>query len=115
MSRSSTSHEWKQYAISDSFSRIPNEYVCHVCHVEDAVRIFEDGEIRPSLVSDESKLRTTRTIVTWLSPNHWVNGFRYGNVAFQFEWKRLIAGKQLYWVEAITWNCLSPSTHISMR
>jgi hypothetical protein len=89
--------EWQQFA--DHFYSVPNLFVFHVCHTEDAIRIFEDGEIRPSLICDESKLRTTRTSVSWLSPNNWVNGFRYGNVAFKFDWKRVIEGKRLYWVE----------------
>src|SRR5215470_17742194 len=99
---SAKNREWHQYAIANSFSA-PNRYVFHVCHVDDAFRIFEDGEIHPSLVCDESKLRTTRTSVVWLSPNDWRQGFRYGSVAFKFEWKRLVEGKQLYWVEAVNY------------
>ena len=102
--------EWKQFAVgepsaSDNWTNVdccPFEAVSHVCHINDAFRIFEDDEVRPSLVADESKLRTTRTSVTWLSPNTWVNGSRYGNISFNFNWSELIRGKNFYWVEAIT-------------
>lgn len=102
--------EWKQFAVGEPSAfdnRInvdccPFETVSHVCHIHDAFRIFEDDEVRPSLVADESKLRSTRTSVTWLSPNTWVNGSRYGNISFNYNWSELIRGKNFYWVEAIT-------------
>jgi hypothetical protein len=52
-------------------------------------------------VWDESKLRNTRTCVSWVSPNYWVNGSIYGNIRFDFDWKELIEGKRFYWVEAM--------------
>lgn len=67
--------------------------------------MLEDGRIRSSLVCDESCLNNTRTCVAWLSPNHWSNGSLYGNVEFRFDWRRLLAGKKLFWVEAMeTYN-----------
>lgn len=77
----------------------PFEEVSHIAHVSDALRILEDGVIRSSLVWDESKLRTKRTCVSWVSPNSWSKGSLYGNVEFAFDWKTLVSNKQLYWVE----------------
>lgn len=82
----------------------PLKHVFHIAHVLDAYRIFEDRKLRSSLVWDESKLRNTRTCVTWLSPNTWVNGSFYGNIGFRFEWEELIRGKSFYWVEAIEYS-----------
>ena len=80
----------------------PLETVGHVAHIQDAVRILEDGTIRSSLIWDESCLRDTRTCVSWVSPNSWYQGSIYGNVRFQFKWSTLIKGKVFYWVEAMT-------------
>lgn len=80
----------------------PLETVYHICHVGEAFRVFEDKRIRSSLVWDESKLKNTRTCVSWVSPNLWVNGSIYGNIRFDFSWKDLVEGKRFYWVEAIT-------------
>jgi len=75
--------------------------VAHVAHVQNALSIVADGLFRPGLVSDKSKLRTTRTLVTWLSPKQFHQGYRYGNVSFHFDWPRLFAIPDLrfYWVE----------------
>ena len=82
----------------------PLETVFHICHVGEAFRVFEDERIRSSLVWDESKLRNTRTCVSWVSPNSWIDGSIYGNIRFDFDWKRLVEGKQFYWVEAIAYS-----------
>jgi hypothetical protein len=104
--------EWQEYAVGKP-STTPNwtepdcrpfETVSHVAHIDDAFRIFEDNEVRPSLIFDESKLKTTRISVSWLSPNTWADGSRYGNVSYEFNWKKLIEGKNFYWVEAIKYG-----------
>ncbi len=79
----------------------PFETVSHVCHLRDAYRIFEDGRVRSSLVWDESKLRNTRTCVSWVSPNTWFQGSIFGNISFEFEWRKLVHEKKLFWVEGI--------------
>jgi hypothetical protein len=76
--------------------------VHHVTHIDAALRILEDGQIAQSLIFDESILNETRTTVAWMSPNFWVNGSRYGNVQFSFDFAELASGRSLYWVEAIT-------------
>src|SRR5438067_10150035 len=101
--------EWEDYAVgkpsSESNWTNPNcspfEKVYHIAHVSDALRIFEDRTIRSSLVSDESKLRTTRASVVWLSSNTWVNGSYYGHIRFNFDWRKLIESKLLFWIEAM--------------
>ncbi len=105
-----TRPEWSAYQVGKASSNPrwtnqdcePFDMVYHICHVHDALRVFEDGRIRSSLVWDESRLRNTRTCVSWVSPNLWFSGSIYGNVRFDFEWRELIKGKWFYWVEAIT-------------
>lgn len=76
--------------------------VYHIAHVPDACRILEDGEIKARLIGDESRLRKTRTSVSWVSANSWAYGSIYGNVQFEFRWQDLIKDKRAYWVEAMT-------------
>jgi len=103
--------EWAPYAVGSPSLRpnwtnddcCPFESVFHVCHVQDAYRIFEDGKIRSSLVWDESRLKNTRTCVSWVSPNTWAAGSIYGNICFEFDWRELVQGKRLFWVEAISY------------
>jgi hypothetical protein len=79
----------------------PFDEVWHVTHIPNALTILDHGAIRPQLVYDESILNTRRTLVNWVSPNHWVRDYRYGNVAFNFDWYQFVKGKQYYWVESI--------------
>jgi hypothetical protein len=100
------------YAVGEPSSRpnwtnpdcCPFEKVYHVAHVSDAYRIFEDRKIRSSLVSDESKLRTARASVVWLSPNTWIQGSFYGQIRFDFNWRELAEDKKFYWVEAMRYG-----------
>ena len=79
----------------------------HVTHTASALRILEDGRIARGLIHDESILNAYRTTVTWLSPNHWHWGSRYGNVEFSFDFEKLVAGRRVYWVESIA--CKPPA------
>jgi hypothetical protein len=107
----SAKREWAPYVVGSPSTRpnrvnddcSPFESVFHVCHVKDAYRIFEDGKIRSSLVWDESRLKNTRTCVSWVSPNTWAAGSIYGNICFEFDWRELVQGKRFFWVEAITY------------
>ena len=102
--------EWEKYKVGVPSSGKGNALDCwpfttvsNVGHVDHALRIVSDGQIRRNLVSDASKLNTERVLVVWLSPNHWgAKGFRYGNVAFTFDFAALVHGKNYYWVEAMT-------------
>jgi hypothetical protein len=95
--------EWEKYKIDGELAETATELdtVRHIAHVPHARRIIEDRKIRAGLVYDESHLKTSRISVTWVSANTWNQGSIYGTVEFQFDWKMLIAGKNVYWVEAI--------------
>src|SRR3990172_1907525 len=82
----------------------PLTTISHVTHVEMALRVLKDGVIRSGLVFDESKLNRERILVTWLSPNYWAPGFRYGNVRLSFDWQSIVAGKRYYWVESMAYG-----------
>ncbi len=102
-------HQWEYFKVgtpSDSNAWIekscePFDSVHHICHLDDAIRIIDDGSIRSSLIWDESCLNNTRTCVSWLSPNDWGNGSIYGNVQFNYNWIDIINNKSFYWVEAM--------------
>lgn len=84
-----------------SFSQIS-----HVSHFNNAINIFQAGLINAGLVFDASLLNRSRILVVWLSPNDWhgAGGFRYGNIRFNFDWEKLIADKNYYWVESIAYG-----------
>lgn len=80
----------------------PFDQVSHVTHIPTAITVIRQNQmIRPQLVYDESILNTRRILVTWLSPNHWTRGYRYGNVSFDIPWNTIIEDKNYYWVETI--------------
>ena len=79
----------------------PFDQVWHVTHISNALTIIPQGTIRPQLIYDKSILNTRRTLVNWVSPNHWSPGYRYGNVAFDFGWSQIIEGRRFYWVEVM--------------
>jgi hypothetical protein len=80
----------------------PLQTVYHVVHVPTARRILEDGCLRGGLIYDESRLRKSRTCVTWLSANTWGPGSIYGSVQFAFPWANQVRTRHCYWVEAMT-------------
>ena len=80
------------------------DVVKHITHTASALRILEDGRVARGLIHDESSLNAYRTTVTWLSPNHWHWGSRYGNVEFSFDFEKLAAGRGIYWVESIAYK-----------
>ena len=75
--------------------------VRHIVHVPVARRIIEDGKIKAGLIYDRSRLNTSRLSVTWVSANTWAFGSIYGTVEFQFDWKSLVSGQKIYWVEVM--------------
>lgn len=77
--------------------------VRHVTHVAQARRIVEDAGIVPGLVS-QGILASTRERVTWVSPNTWDAGARYGSVEFSFDWLPLVGARHLMWVEPIKYG-----------
>ena len=79
----------------------PLETVYHICHVREAFRVFEDGKLRSSLVSDQGRLKEGRTCVVWVSPNRWAAGSMFGNIRFVFDWRKLVQDRHLFWVGAV--------------
>jgi hypothetical protein len=98
--------EWEQFKIRGDRGEVGSQLttVRHVVHVPVARRIIEDGKIKAGLVYDESRLNTSRISVTWVSANTWGLGSIYGTVEFQFDWRALIAGQNIYWVEAMPYK-----------
>lgn len=84
--------------------KIPRELteIYHVAHIDTALRIMKDDKIRAGLIGDKSRLKEKRVPVSWLSPNIWINGSRYGNIAFTYDFKKLVKEKNYYWVEVMT-------------
>ncbi|MFC3695563.1 hypothetical protein ACFOWB_25355 [Chenggangzhangella methanolivorans] len=78
--------------------------VYHTTHRLSATRIIEDGRVKRGLVYDESELNKTRTTVSWVSPNHWRDGYRYGSVRFGFNWSLFADQSHFYWVECIEYS-----------
>ena len=103
-------NSWSDFAVGDPADKGFNadcrvlSKVTHTAHVRQALEILNRREIRPYLVFDESILNDQRILVSWLSPNEWTPGYRYGNVSFGFNFEELIKGKRAYWVEAIAYN-----------
>jgi hypothetical protein len=102
--------EWTKFCVDTSKGFDRNgacarfDTISHIAHIGTALSITSVGEIRPTLVFDESKLNDKRILVTWLSPNYWSRGFRYGTVRFQFSPTSLLRGKRYYWVESIAYK-----------
>ena len=100
--------EWNGYGSNDSSKYTKIEWVTHTAHIPAAISILKAGEIKQSLVFDESKLNNKRILVSWFSPNKWNTGYRYGTIQFRFNLKKLIENKKLYWVEAGKYKIPAP-------
>lgn len=100
--------EWDKYSISipgDGLNAVQGtqfERVSHIAHLKEARRVLEDGFLRAGLVNDGSRLDATRTCVNFFSANTWAYGSIYGSVAWHYDWKALIRGRRIYWVEEKT-------------
>jgi hypothetical protein len=104
--------EWERFAIQAPRRGTPPREVggarlstvYHVAHLGHARRILEDGALNARLVKDKSRLRKSRTCVTWMSANTWINGPIYGHVQLEFPWSRIVKDRDVYWVETIPYN-----------
>lgn len=98
--------EWEKYSALNSGNRMLLNQIYHVSHINSALNIVDDGKIKASLVYDESKLNKKRILVCWLSPNDWsgAGGYRYGNIRFAFDWKKICEDAYSYWVEVIDYR-----------
>jgi len=103
-------NDWTKFSVGTVSNRsnwtnpdcVPLETVTHVSHIETALAIGREMRIRAGLIYDESRLNTDRILVVWMSPNDWYLGSRYGNIAYEFEWKSMIEGRRFFWVGAMT-------------
>jgi len=117
--------EWEEFAVKEPcFDHGQNNYKCsrfhtvsHVAHIESALRILKDGEIRPNLVYDKSRLKDKRISVSWVSPKDWSNlkGFRYGHIRFIFNWNSLITDKKFYKIEIADYKMPAPRILVTDR
>lgn len=104
--------EWNKFKIGTpsidrrSFNKdcMPFDFVNHVSHVESSKEILKRQSLVAGLVFDESKLNSERILVNWLSPNHWYNGFRYGNICFKIPFNKSVLDYNFYWVESIAYG-----------
>lgn len=106
--------EWTKYKVKETNSGSLDQ-IYHVSHISSALNIVADRKIKAGLVYDESKLNKTRTLVCWLSPNDWEgnNGFRYGNIRFAFNWKKICEDMKPYWVEVMQYGRHAPRILLS--
>ena len=79
--------------------------VYHVAHLSDAKRILVEGVIKGAPIEKDSRLRRSRTPVSWLSANTWRRGSKYGTVRFTFDWNTILAERKMYWVESLDDYC----------
>lgn len=80
----------------------------HVAHIDGALQIIKDRKIKPGLIFHNSVLSDKRILVSWVSPNDWSRlGYRYGNIKFSFDFKKLIEGKRVYYVENIPYSVVA--------
>ena len=77
--------------------------VSHVTHINFAAHAIQEQKIKAGLVFDESRLNQHRVLVTWLSPNDWIE-YIYGTVKFEVDWATLVEGKNYYWVECMHYS-----------
>lgn len=99
--------EWEKYKTSkknnqgnllSSYKEIKK--VFHITHPDDALKIFIDKRIRSSLIQDKSKVKGTRTHVSWVSANLWPYSL-YGHIRFEINWSKIVKDMNFYWVEEI--------------
>ncbi len=103
--------EWRKYRVGNLSTHTnwtkdcqPFHMVGHTSHVDSAMGIVRNGSIKPVRVYDKSKLNNSRILVVWLSPNTWGDGYRYGGVKFDFDFRTLVEGMNFYWVETIRYE-----------
>lgn len=104
--------EWSEFRVGKPSTRPnwteptcqPFDTVTHTSHIDSALSIVSQREIRSGLIFDESKLNTERILVSWVSPNTWAWGYRYGNIHFSFDITSIIRDRQFFWVESVAYK-----------
>lgn len=105
-------NEWNQFKVGTPSKRcgcanndcVQFSEISHVSHVSSSIEILKDEKIKAGLVFDKSRLNDARILVTWFSPNHWADGFRYGTIKFKFALADIIKKKNFYWIESIAYG-----------
>src|ERR1700680_2198052 len=93
---------WTMFAVGERGSPtcLPLRSVGHVTHVESALEILADGFFSAKMVADSvGPLGNMQLKVLFTSPYDCEkngDGYRFGNVAFMFDWRALIKGKNYY-------------------
>lgn len=104
--------EWAKFSVGSPSTRknwtnqncVPFDSLDHVTHIRSSLPILIDQRIKSGLVFDKSILNQQRILVSWLSPNVWGGGYRYGNVRFRFNFNKILNNKKFYWVESIAYG-----------
>ncbi len=104
--------EWTKFSVGSPSTRnnwtnqdcVPFDSLDHVTHIRSSLPILIDRRIKSGLVIDKSILNQQRILVSWLSPNVWGAGYRYGNVRLRFKFDNIIDNKKFYWVESIAYG-----------
>lgn len=94
---------WKHYRLkTPSRCRLGDgrtfRVIHHVTHATSALRILEDGLITPSTSRELGVGGHSDRAVTWLAPNDYKDGSRYGTVRFSFDFEKLTKRRKIYWV-----------------
>jgi len=104
--------EWNKFCVGVPSSKknfsnpdcVPFSTISHVSHIHSALSIIRKNHLSAGLVIDKSILNKERILVNWLSPNHWSDGFRYGNISFDFPIDDIFPNKNIYWIESIAYG-----------
>lgn len=94
---------WTKYAVTKD-NRKPVTEISHLAHIQPALRIIRDRKLKPGIVTESEVLKEEKIQATWLSPNNWYFGSRYGQVGFNFYLEKLLKRRHIYWVEAIAYT-----------
>ena len=95
--------EWAEYGWRSERDRVELSSVSHVAHVPQARRILVEGRLRTAPLEGEGRLGGSGLSGLWLSANAWAWGYIYGNVRFSLDWGSVIEGRNVYWVEMVTY------------
>jgi hypothetical protein len=104
--------DWSKFSVGSPSKRqnwtnqscVPFDSVFHVTHIKNSLTILHDRKIKAGLIFDKSILNLERILVSWLSPNVWGDGYRYGNIRIKFDFNKIIEDKKFYWVESIAYG-----------
>lgn len=96
--KNNVKQQWEKFSFRSPSKR---NKVNHVTHLDNGFRILQDKAIKSTLVTDSDRLNFLKLSVSWIAPNDWDNseGSFYGNIAFSFDFAKLISTRKLYWFD----------------